>query len=39
VAHRLYFGESSVNNLVLIVLILLTVVALVLDYLSSALGA
>lgn len=39
VAHRLYFGQSSVNNLVLVVLVLLTVVALVLDYLSSALGA
>jgi hypothetical protein len=39
VAHRLYFGQASVNNTVLVVLILLTVVALVLDYLSSALGA
>jgi hypothetical protein len=39
VAHRLYFGQASVNNLVLCVLILLTILALVLDYLSSALGA
>jgi hypothetical protein len=39
VAHRLYFGQASVNNLVLFVLILLTILALVLDYLSSALGA
>jgi len=39
VAHRLYFGQESINNLVLIVLILLTVIALILDYVSSALGA
>ncbi len=39
VAHRLYFGQSSVNNLVLIVLILLTAVALVFDFLGGALGA
>lgn len=39
IGHRLYFGQTSINNIVLIVLILLTVVALVLDYLGSALGA
>jgi uncharacterized protein YqgC (DUF456 family) len=39
VAHRLYFGQTSVNNTVLVVLILLTVMALVFDFLGSALGA
>ena len=39
VAHRLYFGQASVNNVVLIVLILLTVIALIFDFLGSALGA
>lgn len=39
VAHRLYFGQSSVNNTVLFVLILLAALALVFDFLGSALGA
>ena len=39
VAHRLYFGQSSVNNTVLFVLILLTAIAVVFDFLGSALGA
>jgi len=39
VAHRLYFGAASVNNVVLLVLILLTVIAVVFDFLGSALGA
>ena len=39
VAHRLYFGQSSVNNTVLFVLILLAAIALVFDFLGSALGA
>ena len=39
VAHRLYFGQTSVNNTVLFVLILLAALALVFDFLDSALGA
>ena len=39
VAHRLYFGASSVNNWVLVALILLTLLSLLLDYLASTLGA
>ena len=40
VAHRLYFGEAgSVNNLVLFVLVMLTVLALILDFAASVLGA
>lgn len=39
IGHRLYFGAASVNNAVLTALILLTVLALALDFLGSALGA
>lgn len=39
IAHRLYFGAHSVNNAVLVVLIILTVASLVLDYASSVIGA
>jgi len=39
VAHRLYFGQSSVNNAVLFVLVLLAALALIFDFLGSALGA
>ena len=39
IGHRLYFGEASVSNLVLGVLVALTVVSLVFDFLASLLGA
>ena len=39
IGHRLYFGQASVNNTVLVVLIVLTTVALAFDFLGSALGA
>lgn len=39
VAHRLYFGQASVNNTVLIVLILLAGLSLLFDFLGTALGA
>jgi uncharacterized protein len=39
VGHRLYFGTDSVNNLVLILLVLLTLLSLGLDYFASVLGA
>ena len=39
VVHRLYFGADSVSNLVLIIMVSLTVMALVFDFLGSALGA
>jgi len=39
VAHRLCFGQHSVNNLVLVCLIVLTLVSLLLDYVASAFGA
>lgn len=39
IGHRLYFGAASVDNLVLIILVVLTVLALVFDFLGSALGA
>lgn len=39
IGHRLYFGPASVNNAVLVVLIVLTVMALIFDFLGSALGA
>lgn len=38
IIHRLVFGEASVNNLVLIILIVLTAVALVFDFLASMFG-
>lgn len=37
--HRLYFGEASISNLFLIVLVLLTILSLVLDFVASTLGA
>lgn len=37
--HRLYFGETGVGNWVLVLLVLLTALALVLDYLASVVGA
>lgn len=39
VGHRLYFGEASVSNTVLIILIGLTLVSLIFDFLASLLGA
>lgn len=39
IGHRLYFGDASVNNTVLVVLIILTVTSLVLDYAASIIGA
>jgi uncharacterized protein YqgC (DUF456 family) len=39
VGHRIYFGPASVGNLVLGLLIGLTLLALVLDYLASVAGA
>lgn len=39
IGHRLYFGASSVSNFVLVVLVALTLVSLVFDFLASMLGA
>ena len=39
IGHRLYFGEVSISNLVLGILVALTVVSLVFDFLASMLGA
>jgi len=39
IGHRLYFGEASASNLVLGILVALTLVSLVFDFLASLLGA
>jgi len=39
VGHRLYFGDASINNFFLVVLVLLTALSLVLDFIASTLGA
>jgi hypothetical protein len=39
ILHRLYFGEKSVSNLVLIVLVLLMLASLGLDFLATVVGA
>lgn len=39
VGHRLVFGEASISNFVLVLLVLLTLLALALDFLASMLGA
>lgn len=39
VAHRLYFGEQSVGNVVLAMLVLLTLFSFALDYLATLFGA
>lgn len=39
VGHRLYFGDTSVSNLVLTLLVLITLFSLAVDYLASVLGA
>lgn len=39
VVHRLVFGEASISNLVLVILVLLTVIAVVFDFLASMFGS
>jgi len=39
IGHRLYFGEASISNGLLAVLVLLTGLSLLLDFLASVLGA
>ena len=39
VGHRLYFGAASVSNTILIVLIALTLVSILFDFLAGLLGA
>jgi uncharacterized protein len=39
IGHRLYFGQHSINTVVLISLIVLTVISIALDYLASVYGA
>ncbi len=39
IGHRLYFGAASVSNLVLGILVALTLVSLVFDFLAGMLGA
>ena len=39
ILHRLYFGQNSVSNLVLLILAVLTAAAIAFDYLASAIGA
>lgn len=39
IGHRLYFGAASASNLVLGVLVGLTIVSVVFDFLATALGA
>jgi uncharacterized protein YqgC (DUF456 family) len=39
IGHRLYFGPHSVSNLVLIVLVALTLVAVLFDFLAGMFGA
>ena len=39
IGHRLYFGVHSINNLVLVCLVILTLLAWFLDYLASMYGA
>lgn len=39
IGHRLYFGDASVSNTILIILVVLTLVSLVFDFLASMLGA
>jgi uncharacterized protein YqgC (DUF456 family) len=39
VGHRLYFGQASISNPVLIILIILTLVSVVFDFLAGMLGA
>jgi uncharacterized protein YqgC (DUF456 family) len=39
IGHRLYFGAAGINNVVLIILVWLTLVSLVFDFLASLLGS
>jgi uncharacterized protein YqgC (DUF456 family) len=39
ICHRLYFGQTSISNLVLIILIVLMLVSVLFDFLAGMLGA
>jgi uncharacterized protein YqgC (DUF456 family) len=39
IGHRLYFGAHSVSNLVMIVLVVLTVISVLFDFLAGTFGA
>jgi len=39
IAHRVWFGATSVNNWILALLVLLTIMSVAFDYLASTLGA
>src|SRR3990172_4189580 len=39
IGHRLYFGEASVSNTILVALLTLTIVSVLFDLAASALGA
>jgi uncharacterized protein YqgC (DUF456 family) len=39
IGHRVYFGDSSVSNVVLVVLVLMTLFSLLVDFLASVFGA
>ncbi len=39
VGHRLYFGEASVSNTILIILVALTLISILFDFLAGMLGA
>jgi uncharacterized protein YqgC (DUF456 family) len=39
IGHRLYFGETSISNFVLIMLVVLTLISVLLDFLAGMLGA
>ena len=39
IGHRLYFGDASISNLFLVVLVILTGLSLLLDFVASVLGA
>ena len=39
VGHRLYFGQAGASNLVLVILVALTLISLLFDFLAGMLGA
>ena len=39
VGHRLYFGEASASNTILIILVVLTMISVLFDFLAGLLGA
>ena len=39
IGHRLYFGDASASNIVLIIMVALTLVSVTFDFLASMLGA